>query len=199
MNKTCSSSRPPQFSPQAWRLNKSTARMRKSRWSSINSCPTCPARACGWCSSSTGPAADRPPSTSFVGVHLCARAGRSDPHQSERRVGAYVSSRRGLDGGAGRSSPSQPECQYHGPGQAAGRLRGRHKRSRDRNSGQVVKSIGGAFHCSRPPEGDMLRKRLGRVLINARTGQMSAFGGEPDTPGWRECSRSAAASSRTCY
>ena len=41
------------------------------------------------------------PSTSFVGIHLCARAGGSDPQQSERRAGAYLSSRRELDRAAG--------------------------------------------------------------------------------------------------
>src|SRR5262245_2478762 len=68
-----------------------------------------------------------------------------------RRSQGRRSSRRELDRAAGRSSPGQPECQYLGSGEAAGRLRGRHKRSRDRNSRQVVKSISGGFHCSRPP------------------------------------------------
>ena len=105
------------------------------------------------------------PSASFVGIHLCARAGRSDPQQSERRVGTYVSSRRELDRAAGRSSPGQPECQYHGSGEAAGRLRGRHKRSRDRNSRQVVKSISGGFHCSRPPRRGPVAKGTNPTLV----------------------------------
>ena len=41
------------------------------------------------------------PSASVVGIHLCARAGGSDPQQSERRVGAYLSSWRELDRAAG--------------------------------------------------------------------------------------------------
>src|SRR5262249_26698658 len=101
----------------------------------------------------------------FVGIHLCARAGRSDPQQSERRVGAYVSSRRELDRAAGRSSPGQPECQYPGSGEATGRLRGRHKRLRDRNSRQVVKSISGGFHCSRPPRRGPVAKGTNPTLV----------------------------------
>src|SRR5262249_1206575 len=50
-----------------------------------------------------------------------------------------------------RLSREKARCQYYRCGEAAGRLRGRHKRSRDRNSGQVVKSISGGFHCNRPP------------------------------------------------
>ena len=44
-------------------------------------------------------------SASVVGLHLCARAGGSDPQQSERRAGAYLSSWRELDRAAGRSPP----------------------------------------------------------------------------------------------
>src|SRR5262249_5418889 len=39
----------------------------------------------------------------------------------------------------------------------------------------------------RGPQAICVRSReLGRVLINASTGLMSAFGGERDTPPWRE-------------
>src|SRR5215467_529016 len=48
---------------------------------------------------------------------------------------------------------------------AAGRLRGRHKRSRDRNSRQVVKSITGGFHCSRPPRRASVAKGTNPMLV----------------------------------
>src|SRR5262245_30957255 len=89
-----------------------------------------------------------------------------------RRSQGRRSSRRELDRAAGRSSPGQPECQYHGTGEAAGRLRGRHKRSRDRNSRQVVKLISGGFHCTRPPRRGPLAKGTATLVTIAEVGHL---------------------------
>ena len=54
---------------------------------------------------------------------------------------------------------------FRSSGEAAGRLRGRHKRSRARNSRQVVKSISGGFHCSRPPRRGRVGKGTNPTLV----------------------------------
>jgi hypothetical protein len=71
-----------------------------------------------------GSPSHRHPSSAFIYARVLEGAIRSKVN-----AGAYLSSWRELDRAAGRSSPGQPECQYHGSGEAPGRLRGQHQRS----------------------------------------------------------------------
>jgi len=93
-----------------------------------------------------GSPSHRHPSSAFIYARVLEGAIRSKVNDASERTYQAGESWTELPGDHHQVSQNASTT---APAKLLGRLRGRHKRSRDRNSRQVVKSISGGFHCSR--------------------------------------------------